>query len=338
VPMLLYLRWRWRGRASVRFSTTSHAARLGASLRQRLRWVPLAIRAAIVICLVIALARPQEGRERVRDMSRGVAMEMVVDRSGSMGAVMDFDGKRMTRLDVVKRVFKEFVMGNGKTLKGRPNDLIGMITFARYPDTICPMTLAHGALAEFLKTVKLVKRRNEDGTAIGDAIALAAARLKTVEQELKKQILHQQSFKIKSKVIILLTDGQNNAGRRGVDEAVELARKWGIKIYTIGVGSGNRRAVQDPLWGQVFVNMRGGGVDREMLTSIANQTGGVFGETNDANSLRKVYQRIDRMEKSEVESVRFLDYREMFTPWLLAAMGLLAMEVVLGCTVFRRIP
>ena len=133
--------------------------------------------------LVIALARPQEGRERVRDTSRGVAMEMVVDRSGSMGAVMDFDGKRMTRLDVVKRVFREFAMGNGKTLKGRPNDLIGMITFARYPDTICPMTLAHDALTEFLKTVQRVKRRHEDGTALGDAISRAAARLMTARRQ-----------------------------------------------------------------------------------------------------------------------------------------------------------
>ncbi len=338
VPVLLYLRRWMRGRAGLRFSSTTHAGRVGTSLRRRLIWVPTALRVVSVGCLVIALARPQEGRERVRDTSKGVVMEMVVDRSSSMSAVMDFDGKRMTRLDVVKRVFREFVMGNGKTLKGRPNDLIGMITFARYSDTICPLTLAHGALTEFLKTVKLVRRRSEDGTAIGDAIALAAARLRTAEQTIREQVRQKRNFKIKSKVIILLTDGQNNAGRRSIDEAVALAKKWGIKIYTIGVGAGEGVVAQNSIWGQFMIRAGGGGVDRRTLTAIADRTGGIFGSATDAGSLRKVYERIDRMEKSEVESVRFLDYRELFAPWVLAAMGLLALEVVLSCTLFRRVP
>jgi len=339
IPVAWLLRARLAGRrGSLRFSSTQHARQLGRSWRQRLAWVPQILRILALVTLTAALARPQEGKERVRDVGKGVAIEMVVDRSGSMGAEMQLEDERVTRLDAVKQVFEEFVTGKGGTLPGRPNDLIGMVTFARYADTVCPLTLAHGALSEFLKSVQLVKRRSEDGTAIGDALALAAARLKTAEETLARQTGQgQRKLEIKSKVIILLTDGHSNAGRRTPAEAAAIAKEWGIKVYTIGVGGKEGLARQRGIFGQFLVRM-GEGVDKETLKSVAEATGGVFYMAEDEESLRSIYGEIDRLERSEIESVRYLDYRELFVPLACWVMGLLCLEIGLSCTVFRKIP
>jgi len=338
IPVIVYLHGRRRGRGPLRFSSTSHASRSGQSLRQRLLVIPLALRVLALVLLAVALARPQRGKEEVRDVSKGVAIEMVVDRSGSMGAEMTYGGERMTRLDAVKRVFQEFVDGDGKDLSGRPNDLIGMAAFARYADTVCPLTLAHGALGRFLENVRLVRRRSEDGTAIGDAVALAAARLKTAEESLAAQLkADAENYKITSKVIILLTDGQNNCGRRTPAQAAELAKQWGIKVYAIGVGGGEGVTTIQTPFGAYKVPM-GQGVDAGALKAVAEATDGKFWMAGDAESLRKVYREIDRLEKSEIESVRYLDYRELFTACALAALGVVLLEVGLSCTAFRRIP
>ncbi len=339
VPLVFYLRRRLSGRGSgLRFSSTTHARSAGRSMRQRFAWLPDLLRVLALAGLIAAMARPQEGKEKVRDVGKGIAIEMVVDRSGSMGAQMEFGGERLTRLDVVKRVFEEFVTGKGGALKGRPNDLIGMVTFARYADTTCPLTLAHGAVSEFLKNVSLVKQRNEDGTAIGDAMALAAARLKTAEETLARQTEQTgKEFEIKSKVIILLTDGQNNAGRRAPREAAELAKQWGIKVYAIGVGGDEGLVRQQGIFGEFLMRM-GEGVDKEMLGAVAKATGGKFFMAEDGDSLRSIYQEIDQMERSEIESVRYLDYRELFLPLACLVMGLLFLETVLSCMLFRKAP
>ncbi|MBN1257963.1 MAG: VWA domain-containing protein [Planctomycetes bacterium] len=337
IPLLIAFSGRGRGWGSVRFSATAQVKGVGKSIKQRLLWLPLAIRILALLLLAVALARPQEGTERVHDISKGIAIEMVVDRSGSMGAEMGFAGRNLSRLEVVKRVFDEFVSGKGD-LPGRPNDLIGMIVFARYADTICPLTLGHGALAQFLKNVQLVTQRSEDGTAVGDAIALAAARLKTAEETLARQADDvEKEFSIKSKIIILLTDGQNNAGKRMPREAAALAKKWGIKIYTIGVGGGDGVVTVQTIFGPRKMRT-GSGVDTATLQAVAEETGGIFRLADDADSLRAVYEEIDKLERSEIESVRYLDYRELFPPFLLAAMGLLVIEVCLNCTLFRKIP
>jgi Ca-activated chloride channel family protein len=338
LPIVVYLHGRSGGRGSLRFSATDHAGQVKRSLRQRLIGVPLILRVLALIFLTVAIARPQEGREQVRDVSKGIAIEMVVDRSGSMGAEMEYEGERLTRLDVVKRVFEEFVTGKNGDLPGRPNDLIGMISFAGFADTLCPLTLAHGALSQFLENLQLVKRREEDGTAIGDAIALGAARLRTAEQTLARQLKRdEEAFEIKSRIMILLTDGQNNRGKRSPMEAAALARDWGIKIYAIGVGGREGVARQKGLLGSFLMRM-GEGVDERTLKALAETTGGIFRTAENAESLRAIYREIDRMERSEIESVRYLDYRELFQPFLFVALGLLAAEIALRCTVFRRIP
>jgi len=275
------------------------------------------------------------GTERVRDINRGIAIEMVVDRSSSMSAQFPFRGRMMNRLDVALRLFRDFIEGEG-ALSGRPADLIGLITFARYPDTICPLTLDHNTLTGFLPTIKLAQRQSEDGTAIGDAVALAAARLNTAEEVLAKKNAVAKEYEIKSKVIILLTDGENNAGQRTVQEAADLAAAWGIKVYAIGIGGQGTQQIQTPL-GTYNVPM-GRGVDEAALKTLAETTSGLYRVADDAQALLSVYEEIDALEKSEIESTRFVDYSERFTPFALGALALLLLEVVLSNTLFRRLP
>ena len=329
VPPALIVALRKRRRPGMRFSSTKGIHSLTPTLKQRLSSLPVLLRVAAFVLLTIALARPQVGIEFVRDITKGIAMELVVDRSGSMGAEMNYDGERLNRLDVVKRVIDEFVVGGKKGLEGRPNDLIGLIAFARYADTICPITLSHGALDGFLDTVKLVQRQEEDGTSIGDAIALAAARLEQVEGT--------DGYELKSKAIILLTDGQNNAGKRTPLEAAELARTWGIKVYTIGIGGEDSYSTVSSIFGTYRMPF-GPGVDEASLSRIAEETGGIFRMADDADALRNVYREIDELEKSEIETIRFQEYREAFVPFAVAALVLLAIAVFLSATIFRRAP
>ncbi|MBP1582530.1 MAG: VWA domain-containing protein, partial [Victivallales bacterium] len=221
LAVLAWRKWRKpRQTAALAYSSVTGLQRIGRSLRQRTAWVPTMLHAVAIILLVVALARPQAGRERLEEASQGVAIEMVLDRSGSMQLEMEYEGSMRERLDTAKEMFRRFVFGHGKQLPGRHNDLVGMIAFARHSDTVCPLTLAHGVLRPFLDTVQTAATREEDGTAIGDAIALAAARLHTVEETLAKQTLKgKDTYDIRSKVMILLTDGENNCGRRTVLQA-----------------------------------------------------------------------------------------------------------------------
>ncbi|MGK0188226.1 MAG: Ca-activated chloride channel family protein [Verrucomicrobiales bacterium] len=342
LPLVWWLRGKLVGkkRGAIRFSWTSNAAKAGQSLRQRLSFIPGMLRLLAIVLVVVAIARPQKGLEKVRDLNKGIAIEMVVDRSSSMGAEMVYDGQRMTRLDVVKKVFETFVLGDGDDLNGRSSDLVGMISFARYADTVCPLTLAHGALPRFLETVHLAQPRSEeDGTAIGDAVALAAARLKTAEEVMAKQAPDRTDrYNIESKVMILLTDGQQTAGDREPLAAAKLAKDWGIKIYTIAVGGAEAIQSRDTIFGSFLSGMQGQQMDTRTLRAIAEETGGRFFEAQNAEALKEVYAAINELERSEIESIRFMDYRELFLPFALAALLLVALEIGLNCTLFRKIP
>jgi len=335
---VLILRGKRAKKGTIRFSSVKNAARAGRSLRVRLSWLPTMLRVLACLFLIIAVARPQTGRQKVREVSRGVAIEMVVDRSGSMKAEMEYNGRNATRLEVVKRVFSDFILGNGRDLPGRPNDLVGMIAFARYPETICPLTLSHGALPLFLKQIKVVTRKSEDGTAIGDALALAAARLKTAEKTLAESGRGKKhNYKIKSKIIILLSDGQNNCGKMSPQEAARLAKKWGIKVYTIAIGGNDAMAsVQTPFG--VFKMPISAPVDTSDMEQIAKITGGLFKKAGDAESLKDIYKKIEKLEKSEIKTVRWIDYRENFLIFALFALFFLGLEVLLKTTYFRRLP
>jgi Ca-activated chloride channel homolog len=323
------------------FPSISSVAASGSSLRSRLKHLPIILRLVTLILLIIALARPLEGMEKIYDVSKGIAIEIVLDRSSSMNAEMNFAGQQLNRLEVAKKVLLEFVQGNNKDLAGRPNDLIGLVTFARYADTSCPLTLAHGALASFVDPVALVNRKSEDGTAVGDALALAAARLQKAEETIKQQALTNtksgSSYEIKSKIIILLTDGEQNAGKRSPRQAAELAKKWGIKIYTIGIGGQDSLLRIPSLFGTQVIP-RGPGVDKETLAALARDTGGIFRMAEDGDSLRTIYAEINELEKSEIESVRYVDYKEQYMIFALPGLILLILEILLRTTWFRRIP
>lgn len=339
IPLVMWCGQRRSRHVALRFSTVTNILRSGQSWRQLLSWLPSLLHLIALVLIVIALARPQHGSVQVRDYSRGIAIAMVVDRSSSMREELSFRGELRNRLDVVKTVFSEFVHGNGKDLKGRPNDLIGMIAFARYPDTVCPLTLGHGALTHFLENVRIVTRRSEDGTAIGDALALAAARLKTAEETLAQQVGEQaDAYELKSKIIILLTDGENNRGERTPLQAAELARRWGIKIYAVGVTGGETAGtVQTPL-GAIKLPGFSRRFDTRTLEEIARKTDGAFFLAEDGSALERIYREIDALERSEIEAVRHVDYREWFPGFLLAAILCLLVEVLLRTTLFRRIP
>lgn len=341
--------WRWLRRAPhgcVRFSSVAWLKRQGASFRVKARHVIPLMRTLTVGLLIICLARPQKGNEETRVFSEGIAIQMLVDRSSSMKA-MDFavGGKRVDRLAAVKNVFKDFVLG-GKELKGRPDDLIGMVSFAGFADSNCPLTLDHAFLIETLDDIEIVDERSEDGTAIGDALGLAVERLRDLDR--RRDVV--EANRIKGKVIILLTDGENNAGDISPEKAAELAKTYGIKVYTIGVGTTGvaPMPVPDPFGGIDLRRVRVT-VDEDTLKRIAGITGGRFWRATDTNSLREIYTEINALEKTKTEEKRYMQFAELATegvrlgsfnvpPLLAFVFGLLAAEILLVNTRFRKVP
>ncbi|MBM4024757.1 MAG: VWA domain-containing protein [Planctomycetes bacterium] len=350
LPLLGYFMLRGRRRATVKFPSLVDLRQCPVSWRLRLWPVLAVLRLLCLAFLIVALARPRKGMVLSEISTEGIAIEAVVDRSGSMQAEMDYYGEKLDRLEVVKRVLRDFIEGDKKGLGGRTGDMIGLVTFARYADTVCPLVLSHGVLTEFLKQTQIVTIRQEDGTAIGDALALGAARLKKAEEELQRRNVqlgyggqgqategNTPSFTIKNKVMLLLTDGRNNTGRYRPLDAAELAAKWGIRIYTIGIGSAQAyRTVQTPLG--TFRMPTEDELDEGLLKALAEKTGGFYSRADDADSLRKIVKRIDELEKTEVKSVQYMQYSERFGLWTLLALVLLGLEMLASCTVFRKIP
>jgi Ca-activated chloride channel homolog len=317
IPLLVWRLLSCRSSEGIRFSAVGLARDLPPTLRQRLMWLPSALTVAAVTCLIVSLARPREGRDQTVIDSEGIAISLVVDLSGSMQA-MDFevDGSPVDRLIAIKNVVGKFVSG-GDTLSGRFNDLIGLITFAGYADGEVPLTLDHAYLLSRLNALQIVRDRREDGTAIGDALALAVEKLNALDDR--------SDNKVKSKVIILLTDGENNAGFIEPVPAAELAQTMGIRVYTIGVGTKGEAPVPvtDPFSGRRFIRMMPVDIDEQTLTDVAETTGGKYFRATDTDSLENIYNEIDALEKSKVEAKHFVDYRELAVqPYQLAGLSI----------------
>lgn len=350
-PVTGWLMMRRKGRAQLRFSSLRDAGTVRKSWRIRFRRLLVVARILCIVLLVVALARPRKGSKIQKISTKGVILELVVDRSGSMEAQMKYENEQMTRLDVVKQVLEDFVRG-GRGLEGRPNDLLGLVTFARYADTTCPLVSSHDALLGYLEHTRIPQTREEDGTAIGDAIALAAARLHEAEKDITQRNARltassegeeeeiKPEFEIQSKAIVLLTDGRQNAGQRLPMAAAELAKEWGIKIYTIGIsGKENFMTITDAFGSQRVIPIpMGQTLDERLLKAIAERTGGFYGRADDDESLRKIVEKIDEQEQSEIESIEYSHYEERFGPWALAALAALALEMLMSCTLFRKIP
>ena len=345
IPIGLIMTARSRHRAPIMFSSIDIARNSGRSLRTRLRWLPITIRSLVLALLVVSLARPVKANEQTKITVEGVAMQMLVDRSSSMLAQdFEIEGTRSNRLEAVKRVGAEFIAG-GAELPGRPNDLIGLVTFAGNADSLSPMTLDHAHLLNALGDLRHASVASEDGTAIGDAVALAVERLRDVGERADEA----GTQKIKSRVIVLLTDGENTAGVIEPLVAADLASEYGIKIYTIGVGTrGVALAPVRTVFGQerrpTQVN-----IDEETLTEMAERTGGLYFRATNTDSLKKIYETIDELEKTETEQRRYLQYVDYavepislagvtLPPLLVLAFGLLVFEQLLGLLVFRSLP
>jgi len=271
----------------------------------------------VIILLVFALARPQSGKAHSKVTTEGIDIVLALDVSGSMLAE-DFQlkNKRRNRLYVAKEVVKDFI-------EWRENDRIGMVVFAGQAYTQCPLTLDYDVLLQFLEKVEI--GMVEDGTAIGSAIGVCVNRLK--------------SSKAKSKVVILLTDGRNNAG--GIDPltAAELSKTFGMKIYTVGAGTkGLAPYPVKNLFGLKTYRSIQIDIDEEGLTEIAKITGGKYFRATDTASLKEVYRQIDSLEKTKMEEAKYTEYSELFIYLLIPALGILLFEVVLANTRFRRIP
>jgi Ca-activated chloride channel family protein len=328
--------FRKAGGAAIRFSSLTAFKKVPRTTRQRFMPLLFWLQVLALVLLTIALARPQR-----RDMTKGIpkegiAIELVVDISSSMDISMPFEDTTMSRMEVTKRVVEQFV-GGGENLDGRPNDLIGLITFARYADTICPLTLSHDSLMYFIQELAIESRPNEDGTAFGDAIALAAARLKTAEERYSSEDDQPAKYTINSKVIILLTDGNNNCGRHLPMEGAALAEHWGIRIHTVAITDPPEMKTIETPEGPVQIEAEPL-VQERILQKMAETTGGIYRRATDETSLRDVYSEINAMETSEIETVRYQTFTEFFHPFSAIGLVLLAGHTLLTTTWLRRIP
>lgn len=276
------------------------------------RHLPLVLRLAALALLVVALARPQVGASAIPTTTQGVDIMVALDVSGSMAAP-DFPPNR---LEAAKAVVAEFV-------RARRDDRVGLVLFAGHAFTQVPLTLDHDLLAALLGRVEL--GLIEDGTAIGEALATAVGRLADSEAE--------------SRVVVLLTDGNNNRGEIDPLTAADMARRLGIRVYTVGVGRKGwfTRLEDDPILGQRPVRVEAR-VDEELLTTVAERTGARFFRARDADALREIYRRIDALEKSPLESSVHLRYADRYGWPAAAALLLVLIEWTLAQGRLRRLP
>ncbi len=262
--------------------------------------------------LVIGLARPQLTHRETVVESDGIDIMLALDTSGSMEA-LDFTVgvQQASRLQVARRVMSEFI-------EGRPHDRMGLVVFGEEAFTQVPLTLDHDTLQDFLRLVQ-IGMAGPNKTAIGEAMAVASKRLSQLEAP--------------SRVLVLLTDGRSNAGRLTPVQAAEVAEALGIRVYAIGVG-----AMEGSGGGLFSVFRQGDHVDEETLRQIAAVTGGQYFRATDTRSLREIYATIDALETSTAQVTEFVHREELFRLALLPGLGLLMLHLLLGWTVFRRLP
>jgi len=315
--LLFWLQRRQPRAAALRFPTLGLVRAIPYAGARRWRWILHALRGVAILLLIAALTRPQLGKAESTFSGEGIDIILAVDVSGSMlSEDFTLGSQRASRLDVVKASVKEFV-------EHRDGDRIGLVLFGARPYTQCPLTLDHGWLLQNLARAEI--GMIEDGTAIGSALASAAGRL--------------EHSTAKSKVIILLTDGQNNAGKISPSTAADAVKALGIKVYTIGAGTRGLAPypARDLFGNKVYQPMKVD-IDEDTLRKIADVTGGKYFRATDTASLQQIYTDIDHLERSSFNAPRFLDYYELY-PWLaIPALLLLAAEVGLSHTRLRKLP
>ncbi|MCH7548090.1 MAG: VWA domain-containing protein [Candidatus Krumholzibacteriota bacterium] len=313
VPAVLYMMLRRRRERSVAYSSIELFIGAGLEASVWKRYGRAALRTIILLLVVAGIARPQTGRSEYKTHTEGIDIMLVLDASGSMQA-QDFKPK--DRLHVAKEVMKEFI-------EGRKHDRIGLVAFAAQAVTQCPLTLDYPLLMKLVEEVDIGML--EDGTAIGVALATAVNRLKNSQAS--------------SRVAILLTDGQNNAGAIDPVTAAKVAASLGIKVYAIGVGTKGRAPmpVDDPVFGRRFVSVQVD-LDEETLIGIARLTDGLYFRATNREELVEIYKEIDEMEKTKIESETWVSYTERFPWFIIPALGILLVELALAQTALRELP
>ena len=324
VPLLAYLRGKAGPAAALTFSSTATLRRIGRRSAARAGKFLRALLFVALAFLLVALARPQLGKSLTQVEASGIDIMLVLDVSGSM-LIKDFTigGEEATRLDAIREVTRKFI-------EGRPNDRIGIIAFAGRPYVVSPMTLDHDWLLQNLERVRI--GLVEDGTAIGSAMASAANRL--------------NDKKSKSRVIVLLTDGENNAGKISPTTAAEAVKALKVHFYAIGAGINGiapapiftqRGPMTDMLGNLVYQNQRVE-FNEAGLREVAKIADGQFFRATDTKSLEQIYGDIDKLEKSTVAVKKYQEYRDLFPLCVMSGAGLLVAQLLLSQTIWKKLP
>ena len=314
VPMIGYYVWRTlQGGAAIQISSIRGVTDAPRTVRYYLRHLPFALRTAAFALLVVALARPQDVEQNTSTNTEGIDIMLAIDVSASMLA-RDFQPDRITAAKEVA----------GSFIADRYGDRIGLVAFAAEAFTQSPLTTDQSTLQTLLSRIRsgLI---DDSGTAIGNGLATAINRLRESDA--------------KSKVVILLTDGVNNRGEITPLTAAEIARAQNIRVYTIGVGTrGMAPYPAVDMFGNITYVKQKVEIDEKTLTAMAEMTGGKYFRATDNAKLKAIYDEINQLEKSKVEVFEHISYHELFLHWVLAAIGLLALEFLLSNLVLKRIP
>tara|TARA_B110000495_G_scaffold195591_1_gene203304 strand:- start:92 stop:1123 length:1032 start_codon:yes stop_codon:yes gene_type:complete len=329
LPLAVWQVIRGTKRQGVRIASVEQWSFLGKG-RSHFLWTLTAFELLFLFSLITAMARPQAGSSQSVEEAEGIAIELLVDVSSSMDRTVILpDRSSKTRMDIAKEMLELFILGDGNGLGGRPNDLIGLISFARYADTRSPLTFGHKALAQIVRNLEVQDRPNEDGTAYGDALTLACARLRKLD-EVEDSASSRRLSEIESRVVVLLTDGENNSGNHLPLEAAGLAKLWGSRIYTISLSEADAPALNGDGVGEQELTAA-----EQVLMRISDETGGVFRRATGYESLRSIYEEIDTLETSKIETRSFAIVSERFWVPLLFALAFLGFRLWLQSTWLR---
>jgi Ca-activated chloride channel family protein len=316
LPLLAWLKGRRGQPAAFVYSSVELVAGLSRGARSRTGQILSAMRWLALAILIIALAQPRFSRTETKVTASGVDIVVAIDLSGSMESE-DFEvrGERVNRINMAKSVLKDFV-------SKRPSDRIGMVAFAGRAYIACPLTLDHDFLEQNIDRLRL--HMIEDNTAIGSGLSAAANRLR--------------DLKAKSKIVILMTDGQNNAGKIDPLTAADAAAALGVKVYTIGIGTRGMAPMPVNFFGQKRYQMVPVDIDEDTLQKISERTGGKYYRADNAKRFQEIYAEIDRAEKTEAEIKKYLHHTELAAWFIAGGLLLLLAELVLKHTLWKRLP
>ena len=313
IPALLVWHFRisQKRKINLQISTTETFIHYKKTFRQQFAWLPLTSRMLAIVFMVIALARPQSASRGQEVTTEGISIVLALDISGSMLAE-DF---KPNRIEAAKNVALDFI-------DQRPNDLIGLVIFSGESFTQCPLTSDHAVLKNLMQNIK--SGMLVDGTSLGEGLATAVNRLKDA--------------KTKSKVIILLTDGVNNGGSIAPQTAGEIAKTFGIRVYTVGIGTNGMAPYpfRTP-YGIQYQNMEVK-IDEDVMKQISNETDAKYFRATGNNKLKNAYREIDKLEKTKIEVTEFRRHSEEYLNYAIAACCFLLLELLLRNTILRSVP